>query len=48
MDGLWILLAFWIGTCAGFLIFALMAMARDGDRHQSVARARFGSQHSLT
>jgi len=29
MNMLWFLLAFWLGTMAGFFAFALLAMARD-------------------
>jgi hypothetical protein len=31
MAAVWILLALWIGTFAGFFLFALMNMARDND-----------------
>ena len=33
----WVLLALWIGAMAGFLTFALMAMARDNERHEARA-----------
>jgi len=32
MTTVWILVALWIGTMAGFFLFALMAMARDSER----------------
>ena len=32
MNTLWIVLALWIGTMAGFFAFALMAMARGNER----------------
>ena len=35
MTMLWVLLALWIGTMAGFFAFALMAMARDSEREES-------------
>jgi hypothetical protein len=39
MNTLWVLLALWMGTMAGFLLFALMAMARDGERSEREAFA---------
>jgi hypothetical protein len=35
MNMLWVLLALWIGTMAGFFVFALMAMAHDSERDDS-------------
>jgi hypothetical protein len=35
MNTLWVVLALWIGAMAGFLLFGLMAMARDSERHES-------------
>jgi hypothetical protein len=29
MNSFWVLMAFWMGGCAGFLLFALMQIARD-------------------
>ena len=46
MNAIWFLLALWIGTCAGILVFALMAMARDGERHELPALARLQLRRS--
>ena len=35
MNTLWVVVALWIGVMAGFLLVALMAMARDSERHES-------------
>ena len=35
MTSVWILIALWVGTMAGFLLFALMAMARESERDDS-------------
>jgi hypothetical protein len=40
MNTLLVLLALWIGTMAGFFVFALMAMARDSERDHSHVFAR--------
>lgn len=49
MNTLWLLLGLWIGTMAGFFVFALMAVARNSEHHEprvfapvgrSAARAR--------
>lgn len=37
MTTLWLLLAVWFGGMLGFFLFALMAMARNGERHESRA-----------
>jgi hypothetical protein len=34
MSGFWILMLFSAGGCVGFLGFAMMNIAADGDRHQ--------------
>jgi hypothetical protein len=38
MNSFWVLMAFWTGGCAGFLLFALMQVARDSadDRQHEV------------
>ena len=33
----WLLAAFWLGTCAGFLACALMQMGRRGDARRARA-----------
>ena len=40
MTALWLLLALWIGTFAGFFVFALMAMARDSSQDEHFAFTR--------
>ena len=37
MTTLWMLIALWIGAMMGFFLFALMAMARNGETHESRA-----------
>ncbi len=32
MDALWIVGAFWLGTCLGFGLFALLQVSRDASR----------------
>ena len=39
MSTLWVLLALWIGTMAGFLLFGVMAMAQDSERGERKAFA---------
>ena len=34
MSSFWVLMLLWAGGCIGFLGFALMNIAGDGDRHQ--------------
>jgi hypothetical protein len=44
MTTVWILVALWIGTMAGFMLFALMAMARDSEHKDSEMFARRGAE----
>ena len=39
-DVFWFLLGLWIGGSAGFLLSALMSVARDGDRRADAALAK--------
>jgi hypothetical protein len=42
VNNIWILMAFWIGAALGFVVFALMQMAREGcdDGERAMRRMR--------
>lgn len=40
MNNLWIVMAFWIGATLGFLVFALMQIAREGCDEEDRAMRR--------
>jgi hypothetical protein len=40
MSNIWILMAFWIGATLGFVVFALMQVAREGCEKEDRAMRR--------